>query len=214
MRLKACLFVSLLLALFTCCTQDSTEEDFVPQVGTQRQELESKLMYLRTNYVNSTNSFVLPNGECLAGAILTAAEKLGINWIQDEVRKEVRLYFGDYFVDDDGERIGVAITVEKYKPFLKHLFKSVSPIDLRYVDDKSDELGKKLVVIGIVKDRVYGTAHAYCVHSHCTKHSPRCYICYNTFTGCDEHVKAARFDPVLTFSVQTPYHDSDFHSKK
>ena len=201
MRLKACLFVSLLLALFTCCTQDSTEDGLI----SQRQELESKLMYLRTNYVNSTNSFVLPNGECLAGAILTAAEKLGINWIQDEVRKEVRLYFGDYFVDDDGE---------KYKPFLKHLFKSVSPIDLRYVDDKSDELGKKLVVIGIVKDRVYGTAHAYCVHSHCTKHSPRCYICYNTFTGCDEHVKAARFDPVLTFSVQTPYHDSDFHSKK
>ena len=46
MRLKACLFVSLLLALFTCCTQDSTEDGLI----SQRQELESKLMYLRTNY--------------------------------------------------------------------------------------------------------------------------------------------------------------------
>ncbi len=194
MKSKLYLFVSLLLALLTSCTQDSMDDDLSNEDATLEQILEdATLSDEDLACYNAEDSGIVPNGECLIGAIMKAGEHFGVHWDYPQVKFAVDNFLNKPNLDINGNRIGNPSDPRSMVRFFKTFFDNpqVALLDNSYIRSC---IGKELISIAIVKNYdEQNSGHAYNVIKPCDKHKNNCYICYDSVCGTESHIKACEF---------------------
>lgn len=204
MKKKFFLLCSLLLSLLTCCTQDSMDEDLRIMNEAQEQELDAILADYDLLTYGANDSGVVPNGECLIGAIMSAGKQFGIRWEYREVKLYVDNYLNKPSLDMNGNVIGNPSDSKTLEKFLHSFFGYVRIGDLNNVMVQG-YLGNKITVIAIVKNYdEQNTGHAYNVIELCTKHKNNCFICYDPVLGYNVHIRSSEFADRFTFVLSKP----------
>lgn len=205
MKFKFYLFVSLLLAFLASCTQDSMDEDLANNDVTLEQLLEEAgLSDEALACYDAEGSGIVPNGECLIGAIVKAGEQFGIHWNAAGVKYAVDNFLHEPYLDINGERIGNPSDPRSIARFLKTFF-DASQVMLLDNSFFTANLGKGFTGIGIVKNYdEQNSGHAYTILGLCNKHKNDCYICYDPVAGCEVHLKRSEFAYGFTFILGKP----------
>lgn len=200
---KVFFLLSLLLALFTSCSNDFSENDLTLQSDLQKQESKTELANFLVLYDVDGEPIIVPNGECLVGAILSAGRECGMEWNPAVVRQAVEAYCGKMSLDVEGQPLGFPFKGNSFQDFLKQFFKIARNANLT-VEVLKDTLGKNGTAIGIVFNDDHQTAHAYNIQSYCHSHKPCCYICYDAVEGKTVHLKGSAFDQRFSFYLAGP----------
>ena len=199
----------LLLALcgfFTSCSNDSDFDRISEEMKSiSDDEFFAQLEVLDLMSYDSNETILVPNGQCLIGAIISAGQQLGVSWDYLKVELLTRLYLGSPSVDIDGNFIGYNTNPLTLKKFLGTFFQRVSflPLETKGLDER---LGKGATAIGLLEDKESNTSHAYNIQSKCTKHKSDCFICYDSVTGETVHLKASQFETLKCFFLMEPKH--------
>lgn len=205
MKFKFYLFVSLLLAFLASCTQDSMDEDLSNNGVTLEQLLEeARLSDEAIAFYGAEGSGIVPNGECLIGAIMKAGEHFGVHWDYAQVKLLVDNYLHEPSLDFNGEVIGNPSSPYTLELFLHTFFERAQITQLSNEMVRS-YIGKELSAIAIVKNNdEQNSGHAYTILGPCDKHKNNCYICYDPVAGSEVHIKSSEFAEYFAFILQEP----------
>ena len=205
MKSKVYLFVSLLLVLLTSCTQDSMDDDLSDEEVSLEQIFEDAALsdYELACY-DAEDFGIVPNGECLIGAIMKAGEQFNVHWNYGQVKLLVDNYLHKPSIDYNGNIIGFPSDPKTLEIFLHTFFDRAQ----RALLDNSmvrSYIGKKLTAIAIVKNHdKQNTGHAYNVLRPCNEHKDNCYICYDPVAGSEVHIKSSEFAINFAFILEGP----------
>lgn len=212
MKSKIYLFVSLLLAFLTSCSQDSMDDNLSNNDITLEQALEdAALSDEALACYDAEGSGIVPNGECLIGAIVKAGEQFGVHWEIAIVKQFVDLYLHKPSLDPEGNVIGNPSNPRTLKLFLKAFFDYSQYVNLEDDYFKS-KIGTEYTAIAIVKNKdEQNSGHAYTVLRSCNKHKGNCYICYDSVSGSEDHIKSSEFAENFAFILAEPKRTPNFH---
>lgn len=205
MKSKLYLFVSLLLALLTSCTQDSMDDDLSNEDATLEQMLEEAALadYDLVCY-DAEGSGTVPNGECLIGAIIKAGEHFGVHWDYPQVKFAVDNFLNKPNLDINGNRIGNPSDPRSLRDFLKTFFKTSQVMEMDNPFFIAN-MGKGFTGIAIVKNYdEQNSGHAYTVLRRCDKHKNNCYVCYDPVAGNEVHLKHSEIAYGFSFLLAEP----------
>ncbi len=214
MKAKFYLFASLLLAFLSSCSQDSMDGDLSNEDVSLEQIFEDAALsdYELACY-DAEDSGIVPNGECLVGAIMKAGEQFKVHWNYAQVKRLVDNYLNKPSIDYNGNVIGFPSDPRTLRAFLRTFF------DFSYIMEFDNpvfiaNIGKGYTGIAIAKNYDdQNSGHAYTVLRLCDKHKNNCYICYDPVAGYEVHLKhseiAYGFSFILKGAKSTPHLDKD-----
>lgn len=196
--------ITIIMAFAVGCSDDSNSIDaFQENTTIESNELMLELSFFDRLYENASTPVIVPNGECLAGAILSAGEQLGTHWSPSMIKYLVELYLGTPQLDYKGELLGYGCNPTNFQLFLEYLFKRASHASLDMQQIKYS-LGHGNTAIGIILNEDGKTAHAYNILRHCDEHKPNCYVCYDPVSGELKHIQASEFEGRFTLFLAEP----------
>lgn len=203
--MKKNFYLMLVLSCFisSCSNDFEFDRNTVEKQFVTDDDFFAQLEVLDLMYQGSEESILVPNGECLIGAIMSAGEQLGVKWNYAIVRNLTQSYLGNPSVDMEGQIIGYNTSLLTLKKFLGTFFEGVYFLPLN-INGLEEKLGKEFTAIGLLEDKTNNTSHAYNIQSKCNKHKPDCFICYDPVTGRLEHLQASSFKVSKCFLLRNP----------
>jgi len=153
---------------------------------------------------DAEGSGIVPNGECLIGAIMKAGEQFGVRWKYGQVKMLVDNFLNKPNIDINGHRIGNPSDPRSLRDFLKTFFKTSQIMEFDNPIFIAN-MGKGYMGIAIVKNYdEQNSGHAYTVLRRCDKHKNNCYVCYDPVAGNEVHLKHSEIAYGFSFLLAEP----------